>query len=234
LPGRVIAFAGDVTRAEAETLAKGLLPADLSAAPPELAPHYAPLTPAERRPRAQDLALPRLTQIYFGCVRESLRLKDDDYPALAIADHVLGGHFYSRLKVSLRHESGDTYGAGTSDGADVEPGRYELSTFTRLEKEQDTETRLREVLAKLHADGITDDERQAAIGFYRGRRAFAKRSPDDSLWWWMSEWDQSLPEGFYDALPERMAGVTLTRINEVIRQFYDPTLFTMVKVRPAK
>jgi hypothetical protein len=31
-----------------------------------------------------------------------------------------------------------------------------------------------------------------------------------------------------------MAGVTLTRINEVIRQFYDPALFTMVKVRPAR
>lgn len=234
LPGRVIGFAGDVTRAEAETLAKTLLPADLATAPPDLAARYAPLTPAERRPRAQDVALPRLTQIYFGCVRESLRLTDDDYPALAIADHVLGRHFYSRLQVALRHESGDTYDASTSNGAGMEPGRYELTTFTRLDKEQDTETRLREVLAKIHADGITDDERQAAIGFYRGRRVFARQSPDSTLWWWLKEWDNGLPQGFYDALPERMAGVTLAHINEVIRQFYDPALFTMVKVRPAR
>jgi zinc protease len=231
LPGRVVGFAGDLSLDEARQLAQGLLPS-AGGAPAGAQPALGPIAPADRRPRNLTVWLPRLTQVYFMYGRESLGWRDPDYAASRIADHALGGHFYSRLMVALRHESGDTYGAGVLDLGELDPGAYAIRTFTRTDNAEATEGRIREVLAKFHAEGITEEERALAAGNALGRRAFAKQSPGQILFTVMRERRHGLPYGFFDRQAEEAASLPLEEVNAFIRRFYDPARFTMLTLRP--
>ncbi len=232
LPGRVIGFAGDLTLEEARSLASDLLPPASDAALAGLEPALGPITPAAARPTGQALRLPRLTQAYFAYGRESLSFHEADYPASMIADHVLGGHFNSRLMVALRHEGGETYGAAVENGGGHEPGPYALTTFTRLENATATEQKLRAVLARFHAEGITEGERAAAAGSLVGSRSFARQSPGQLLGEYLWERRLGLPHGFKDDLSRSAASLGLDDVNAFIARFYDPALFTMLRLAP--
>jgi zinc protease len=231
LPGRVLGFAGDVTRAEVERLAAGLLPNAGTSGPENLAPTFLPIVPSEEREDV-SVRLPRLTQVYFAFGRESISYTDPDYPAFVLASHVLGGHFYSRLTVALRHEGGETYGAATRNLGDVVVGAYGIGTFTRTANAAATEAKLREVLRSFHEKGITEEERAEAAGHLRGRRALGRQSPGQALWRHLTERRLGLEDGFLDRVPDRASALGLDEVNAFIGRYFDPTRFTLVKVVP--
>jgi zinc protease len=231
-PGRVVGFAGDITPDEARDAAVGLLPAPGAAASSGLSPRLLELTPATSRPKEQRVAIRKLTQVYLSLWRDSLPWTDRRRPAFVVADHVLGGHFYSRLYVALRHESGDTYGAGTEEHGDVVPGAYAAATFTRSDHAPAIEAKLRAVLERFHDDGITEAERQDAISYLRGRRAFDKQSADQTLGRFLTERRLGLAPGYVDDLVERASTLPLDEINAFIREFYDPKAWSMVRAVP--
>jgi zinc protease len=232
LPGRVVGFAGDVTPEEARRLAQGLLPDAVPELPVDLAPRLGPIAAAERRPREVSVHLPRLTQVYTLFGRDSLSWRDADDPASLIADHALGGHFNSRLMVALRQEGGDTYGASVLNQGGSAPGGYGLGSFTRFDNAGALDAKLREVLARFHAEGITEDERAVAASSLVGERAFHRQSPHSILRLAMTERRHGLPLGFFDARAERAAALSLDEVNAFIRRFHDPAQFTMLTLRP--
>lgn len=203
LPGRVIGFAGDLTRDEAERLARDLLPPAEARPPDGTAPHLPALLPRAGRAGERNVPLPRLTQVYFAYARESLALQDADKPAEMIADHVLGGHFYSRLYEALRHQEGDTYGTGTEDTGELAPGGYAAWTFTKTANAAHTEKKLRDVVQQFSQGGITEEERSAAAGYLLGRRAFERQSPGQALGEYLWEHWRGLPHDFRDHWPKR-------------------------------
>ncbi|HEY2954149.1 MAG TPA: insulinase family protein [Candidatus Eisenbacteria bacterium] len=229
-PGRAIGLAGDVTRARAEAAARALLPAVAPAPPSGATPAPPLLLPADRRPREVSVRLARLTQVYLALAREGPALTDRDYPAFLVADHVLGGHFYSRLYQALRHGEGDTYATGTIREAEPAPGAYAAWTYSRNANAAVAESKLRGVLRAFHDGGITEEERADAAGYLRGRRAFAVQSPGQVLDRMLWDRSRDLPPGYRDALVERAAALPLAEINEFIRRFYDPARFTLIRV----
>ncbi len=229
-PGRVIGFAGDLTRAEAEAKARSLLPASLAAPVAPATPALPPLLPSDRRPREKSVKLARLTQVYLALAREAPAITDREYPAFLVADHVLGGHFYSRLYQALRHGEGDTYATGTIREGEPAAGAYAAWTYSRNENAVATEAKLREVLRVFHERGITEEERADAAGFLKGRRAFTVQSPGQVLDRMLWDRSRELSVGYRDALTERAASMSLAEINAFIRRFYDPTRFTMIRV----
>jgi predicted Zn-dependent peptidase len=176
--------------------------------------------------------MPRIEQTFFAYGRHSLTYDDPLYPAFLVADNVLGGHFFSRMYKALRHEGGETYGARTSGSGGVYREGYALVTFTRADNVEVTANKLREIVSVLHEDGITEEERQAAVGFLLGRRPFYRQSPAQVLSRHMWERRHGLPLGFYDELIDRTARIELHEINAFIREFYDPEQFAMLKVAP--
>ena len=229
LPGRIVGFAGAISREEAgRHLARLALP-DAAGTPEGMAPVYGRVLGGVAD---ETVTLRKLTQVYLGYGRDAPAWDDADDAAFQIADHVLGGHFYSRLSVALRHERGDTYGAWTEDTAGAAPGYVLAKTFTRAANADATETRLREVVARLGRDGITEEERAAAAGYLVGRRAFARQSPEQLLVTWMNERALGLPEGFFDARADRAARATLAEVNAFAKRFYDPVAWGLVRVVP--
>jgi zinc protease len=230
-PGRVVGFAGDLTQEEAERAASGLLPAPVSVVPEGVAPRLDAITPAGSRVKAQDISIRNLTQVYLELVRDSLPWNDPRSPAFLVADHVLGGHFYSRLYVALRHDAGDTYGAGTNDRGDVVPDAYVVSTFTRAENSGTIEAKLRGVMTLFRDEGITEEERVTAISYLRGNRAFGRQSAGQILGRWLTERRLGLAPGFLDQQVERASTLSLDEINAFIRDYYDPARFTMLRAK---
>jgi predicted Zn-dependent peptidase len=228
-PGRAVGFAGDLTEDEAKAAARSLLPAAAGEAPADVTPRLGPLVPASERAGERSIPIRKLTQVYFAYGRDSLPWTDPRRPAYIVANHVFGGSFYSRLYVALRHESGDTYGAGTRESGDVAPGAYGAATFTRAPNAATIEAKLKDALAVFHDKGITEEERAAALGFLTGSRAFGRQSADQILSRWMSERRLGLPPGFLDDVVDRAAKLPLSEINAFIRDFYDPAQFTMIK-----
>jgi zinc protease len=231
-PGRVVGFAGDLTEEEARRAAQGLLPAPSAAPPADVAPRLDPITPTGSRQKSVDIGIRKLTQVYLELARDSLPWSDPRHPALLVADFVLGGHFYSRLYVALRHESGDTYGVSTTDGGDVVPEVYSATTFTRAANAKPIEEKLRGVMTLFHKDGITEEERAGAIAYLRGNRAFDRQSAGQILNRYLTERRLGLAPGFLDDQIELASNLSLDDINAFIRDFYDPSRFTMLRAVP--
>ncbi len=233
-PGRVVGFAGAVTLARAEALSAGLLPDAAKAAPGALEPRLRPPVPLAERAAAVTVTVPRMRQVLFALARVAPEVGDPDYPAFLVADHVLGGHFYSRLNVALRHRGGDTYGASTRHGDGTERRAYALTTFTESGNAAAAEAKLRSVLEAFHRGGITEEERRAAAGFLTGRIAFAHQSPEQDLLRLLHERSHGLPPGTLDAAAGTAAAVPLERVNAFIGDFYDPSRFRLVTVTPVR
>ena len=232
IPGRRIGFAGDLTLEEAKRAADGLLPATAAAVPGDLAPRLKPIAAAVSRAKDQDIAMRKLTQVYLDLGRDSLPWTDPRRPAFLIADHVLGGHFYSRLYVALRHDGGDTYGADTSDRGDVVPNAYAASTFTRADNAKAIEEKLRIAMTVFHEKGITEDERRTAVSYVRGNRAMDRQSAGQILGRFMTERRLGLAPGYLDEQIERASTLSLDEVNAFIREFYDPAQFSMLRAVP--
>ncbi len=229
LPGRAVGLSGDLDRARADAVFAGLLP-PISSSPPAIARGVLPLR--TDRPATSQEAMSPLTQVYISLFRDGLAWTDDRYPAWRVANHVLGGHFFSRLYVALRHDGGDTYGASAGGGVGHEPGLYQLMTFSRVDNSAAIQDKLKGALATFQQGGITEEERLGALGFLEGRLLFGQQAPDQRLAKAMQERSHGLPIGFEASVIERIKAVSLDEINAFIRSFYDPAAFTLLTVEP--
>jgi zinc protease len=225
LPGRVIGLAGDLTRAEAESFAADLLPA-AGTAPANLAPVFFPVT--AQRPPEQVVHLPSLTQTYFALAATDISWSDPDYAASLLSNFVLGGHFFSRLYVALRHEGGETYGARVTRDVGHAAGPLALTTFTRSENTAATRDKLAGVLETFHDGGLTQTELDEAKSALAGQGLLRREKPGDILGTWTWEHARGLPPGFKDDSVLAAGQLTLDQVNAFIKKEYDPAAYTMV------
>lgn len=233
LPGRTIGLAGNLTAEEAEVVAAGFLPPASHHPFVDTKPWLLPLRPRDQRSDS-EARIPRLTQVYFGIGREARTYGDGDYPAFVLANHVLGGHFYSRIMVALRHEGGDTYGAFAHAETGIEAGAFVVGSFTRAANAPEAEKKLRDTLRKFHEKGITEEERKDAVGYLTGQVPFDRQAPHQVLRQRLRERRLGLPEGFFDDVPSRAAALTIEEINAFIGEYYDLAMFVMGRVTPEK
>jgi zinc protease len=232
LPGRTVGVAGDVTQADAEALVAGLLPAPRDPGVDVAVPEMLPVIPRAQRPDRTEVEIEGLTQAYLGVYRDSLVFTDPEYPAQLVAQHVLGGHFGSRLNTALRHDLGATYGANASGGAGHSARVFALQTSTQAERADEVEQVLLSTLEAFWQDGITAQEHQDTLRFLLGREAFAQQAPWGALRGWMWSHMLGYPQQFDRASKIGAAAMDLDDINAFIRDFYDPEQFAVVVVGP--
>jgi len=231
LPGRTVGLAGDLTPEEAEAFARDLLPEAAAEGGADTESRLLPIRSREERGDS-EAKIRKLTQVYFGMGREALTFNDDDYVAFVLANHVFGGHFYSRLMVALRHEGGETYGASARAETDIAPGPYVIGSFTNTANAAHAEEKLRETLRVFHAGGITEEERTDATGNLTGRAPFARQAPYQVLNRRLRERRLGLPDRFLDNVAVRATELPLEEINAFIGDYYDPEAFVLGRVAP--
>ncbi|GJG88975.1 peptidase M16 [Gemmatimonadetes bacterium T265] len=171
-----LSVVGDFDRARVAALADSLFATWKSATPFRRVPvPYAAVAAG-----TQSILTPDKANAFF-LAGTNLRLRDDDpdYPALVLANYMLGGGFLnSRLATRIRQKEGISYGVGSqfqasaldSAGGFTTYAIYAPQNVDRLEKA------FREEIARAEKEGFTADEvAQAKAGWLQNRQTTRAR-----------------------------------------------------------
>jgi len=167
--------------------------------------------------------------------RENVNMRDDDpdYPALFVADYILGGGagFDSRLASRIRQKEGLSYGVGSelSVGSIDRAGSWIAFAIAAPQNVPKVEKALREELARALRDGFTQKELDAAKSGILQIRA-QTRSQDRAL---AAGWAANLYLGrtfqFSKDFEDKVKALTVDDVNAALRKHLDAAKLTVVK-----
>ena len=153
----VIALIGDISRDEADGIAKQLTVRLLQGAPlPEL-----PVVPPAQV-EDEHIAHPA-SQAHILIGAPALTRGDPDYFALTVGNYVLGGGgFVSRLTREVREKRGLSYSVYSYFNPMAQPGPFQIGLQTQKAQTEQALTVVHDTLAAFLRDGPTAQELQAA------------------------------------------------------------------------
>jgi zinc protease len=223
-----LAVVGDFDQGEVDQVAGELFGSWTSPARFERVPEQAFPTPAT----SITLETPDKANAFF-IAGQSFKLKDGDpdYPALLMADFLIGGGMQSRLIERLRQKDGLSYFAGSQFGAgalDPSASFAGLAIFAP-ENLAKLEAGFREEMDRVVREGFSAEELQKGKeGLLQSRqlrraedRALASTLAQNAFLGRTLEWDA--------ALEAKIRGLTPTDVNGAVRRHIDPSKFLVVK-----
>jgi predicted Zn-dependent peptidase len=107
-------------------------------------------------------------QVHIVMGGRGLPRGDERREALDVVNHVLGGGMSSRLFEEIRERRGLAYSVYSGVAAYADAGMFQLYAGTQPEHAEEVQRLLHHELARLAADGITDDELDIAVGYLTG------------------------------------------------------------------
>ncbi len=107
-------------------------------------------------------------QVHIVMGGRGLQRNDPRREALDVVNHVLGGGLSSRLFEQIREQRGLAYSVYSGVSCYADTGGFQLYAGTQPEHRDEVVSLMREELAKLVADGITDEELDVAVGYLTG------------------------------------------------------------------
>jgi len=225
----VIAFAGDITLAQARGLVNQYLGSwAKSGAPMPTTENPSPIS----GPNIYLISRPGSVQTTLYVGTQGLARTSPDYDQLSAADRVLGG-VMGRLFRHLREEKGYTYGIGSFFGSTPYVGQWTAQTSVRTEV---TEPALRDLLAEIAAmrDSLVpanefEDSKRALVASF----ALSLESSQRMLGYHLESWQYHLPADYWDNYPTRIAAVTREQAQAAAKKYWDPSRLQIVAVGDA-
>ena len=224
-----LAIVGDFDPQATLKLAGDLFGSWKSAAPFErLTDPYRKIAPVDRSietPDKQNAAL-------FAGVRLDISNKDADYPALVLANYMLGGGFLnSRLAVRIRGKEGLSYGIGSGfQASSIEKNAmFRIYAIFAPQNADKVVTAMKEELAKAVKDGFTTEEIAAAkSGWLQSEKV--DRSEDAGLARTLATRDYDGRTMSWDAdLEKKVAALTGQQIQDALQRNLDVASISIVK-----
>jgi zinc protease len=169
--------------------------------------------------------------VYSAALTIPLRDDDDDYPALVIGDHILGGgSLSSRLGDRVRQREGLSYGIFSFFNAYAQDERATMSIFaiTNPENIDKVKSAIREELDLLLKEGVTEDELAAAKSGYLQKQG-VDRSNDASLARILAETlDAGRSMEYHAHLEAKITALTADQVQAALKKYVDPERFVIV------
>jgi len=190
------------------------LPGGTAAGAAEALPE--PAAPAARAVYLVDKPESTQSQIRIGGI--GINRRDPDYIPLAVANTILGGGFTSRLVEEIRVNRGLSYGVRSRVLAQVRPGPFVISTFTKNATTHETIKVALAELEKFRREGVTAAELEKARSYLKG--VFAIRNQTGAA---LAEaladiTFHDLPADYYDVYLDRIMAVTIEDIARVAQR----------------
>ena len=166
--------------------------------------------------------------------RLNLPLRDDhpDYPALTLANYMLGGGFLnSRLATRIRQKEGISYGVNSGLSASSLDPDGAFTTFAIYNPENSARllAAYREELGKMLGEGFTEAElKDARNGWLQGRNV--SRSQDRELVGRLQSYlylDRSIE--WDAAFEDKVAKLSLADVNAAVKRWIKPADLTIVE-----
>jgi zinc protease len=235
-----LVLAGDVTPAEARTLAEGAFGSWTGGAAASPAPGSATGQPAsgpsasgvKSPPKGRILLVdkPGSSQTALVLAAPGVARADPDYEPLLVTNEVFGGTFSSRLNQDLRETRGYTYGVASRVNAMRRAGLLTISMDVQTGSTADA---VKETLADaetLAASGVTADELDRARQSLAGSLPALFSTATDSLSTLRTLYLNDEPVDYYRNRPARLAGISGGDVAVVARRWFQPGAFTVVAV----
>ena len=200
-------------------------PAEPPATPPTLTPGGTPKTETIEKELTQ-------ATILFG--RQAIRQTDPDYFPLSVASYVLGGGSASRLYSRVREEGGLAYAVYSF----VNPARYgasfSLSAQTRTAEVPKVIEIMREELARMTREPVTERELKLAKDYLIGSFPLRLDTSSKVADFVVAVEEQGLGLDYADRYKERVAKVAAADVQRVAAKYFAPDSFNRVTVRAPK
>ncbi|MCC5612842.1 insulinase family protein, partial [Nostoc sp. CHAB 5834] len=190
---------------------------------------------ADVKPQTQTIQTnDKTSAVFAGGMKFALRDDDPDYPAMAMANYILGeGMLNSRLATRIRVKDGLSYGVGSYIYADDNDRVGNLGAYAIYNPEngEKFDNAFREEVQKLIQDGVTADEVRAAKSAMLQEKQL-ERAQDRSL---ASKWAQYLTKNegrtfAYDAsYDKRLEALTPEQVNAALKKYIDYARLSMIK-----
>lgn len=154
-----------------------------------------------------------------------------DYPALMLANYMLGGHSASRLYLRIRAKEGLSYSVGSQFGANPRDGlaSFGASAIANPPNIAKVEVAFKDEIARALREGFAADEvATAKNGLLQSRKA--GRASDTAI---VGMWGGYLRYGrtmkFTGDLERKLAALTAEEVTAALRRHLDPTQISIVK-----
>jgi zinc protease len=169
--------------------------------------------------------------VYLAGYQMAINDEDPDYPALVMANYVLGASgFNSRIMDRLRQTEGLSYGAGSSFSANPldKFGQFRLYAIYNPMNLQKLETSMNEVITEFRKKGVTTEELDAARKGWLQERKVARAS-DSAVAGTLSNF-LYLGRTYAKTIQyeKQVNALTVEQVNAAIQRHFTPDRFVIV------
>jgi zinc protease len=223
-----IVITGQFNKDEAQKLLEQLFGEWKSKAPyARMLRPYAKVAPEDRAIETPD----KQNAMLVAGERVKMSDEDPDYPAMILADYMLGGSTGARLFSRIREKEGLSYGVQSSFSA---PTKDDGASFMALalvapQNAPKAEASMKDVLATAVKSGFSTEEVATAKVAWKQERIVG-RSQDQALAGVLmsrARYDRTLR--FDEDLEKKVDSLTAEQISEAFRRHLDPASMTYVK-----
>jgi zinc protease len=158
------------------------------------------------------------TSLWLGGL--GIERNSEDYFAVLVMNHILGGGPASRLFLNLREDKGYTYGVSSGFSGSSFPGVVVASTDVRTAVTEGALHELSAELKRIIAEPVPAQELKNAKRALIGRFALSLDSPQALIANLATQKIYALPEDYWDRYPERVEAITSADIQRVARRYY--------------
>ncbi|WP_310991486.1 M16 family metallopeptidase [Aequorivita marina] len=160
----------------------------------------------------------------------NLKMDDPDYPAVLIANKILGGGFNSLLNMNLREANGWTYGARSSTGADKDITRFIATTSVRNAVTDSAVVETLKEIRYIRDNKVTPQQLANAKAKYVGDFVLALERPSTIAQLALEVFTQNLSKDFYSGYLKKINAVTAADVQRVAKKYYKPNNLRIVVV----
>jgi zinc protease len=225
----VITIVGDVSREEAQSIAR-----DLTDDLPRAGEALPALPEVPQRADSTEVIIPHAaSQAHIRLGMLGVRRGDPDYFPLWVAVQILGGGgMTSMLNEELREKRGLTYSVYSYFSPSLRPGPFVISLQTRKDQAWEALEVALATWEKLVTEGPTEAQLQAAKRYVIGGFALNIDSNAELSDYLAMIGFYRLPLDYIDQFPEQIENVSLEQVRDALRRRLAPANTVTVLVGP--
>lgn len=170
-----------------------------------------------------EVVKPEMQQTEIRMGHLGVKRNIPDHLALKVANTIFGeSSFSSRLWDEIRQKRALTYGVGAFFDQRIEPGEFEISTFTRNDKIHEMVEQLLATLHDFREKGVTSLEVANAKAMLKARFPHILETGDDLARQLLILDLNGVPFDYLKTFQQEIDKVTTAQVNEAIVKHYHP------------
>lgn len=151
-----------------------------------------------------------------------LKMSDDDYFPLLVANQILGGSFGSYLNMNLREEHGFTYGARSGFGTDeYGAAKFVASASVRNAVTDSAVVETIKEINRIRTEPVAQEDLELAKSKFAGNFVLALERPSTIANYALNIETENLDDDFYENYLKKIDAVTPEDVQRVAKKYFN-------------